>query len=121
VHLPLKPLEAPPLEAQKPLEKCCICLSKVKEGTDAELKCKHAMHLECVKSLRDDRCPMCRETLSSPLLEDKDVDAMKERSNQDRREREAFPPLRFMLIGMRYGSQHEADVIAILRGVGIDA
>ena len=112
---PSKPLET------SSLEKCCICLSKVKEGTDAELKCKHAMHLDCVKSLRDDRCPLCRQTLSSSLLEDKDVDAMKERSDQDRRERESLRlPLGFMLAMMRYGGQYESEVRAILRGVGVD-
>jgi len=44
---------------------CSICLEPVTTIDAAELVCGHAHHLDCIKQLVTDRCPICRKRVES--------------------------------------------------------
>lgn len=69
-------------------EECCICLSEIEPDKNAQLKCNHHFHINCVLNLRSLTCPLCRVTLSSPLLTKKQIQKIKKREKEDERERE---------------------------------
>lgn len=42
------------------LDCCPVCLADVYPLENAELRCKHPIHLACFLKIRDNRCPICR-------------------------------------------------------------
>lgn len=62
---------------------CQICLENVYDINSAELECSHYFHLNCVKELRGDACPVCRATLKTKLLNEKDLNIIRNRLASD--------------------------------------
>ena len=77
-------------EEHKEERLCPICLDNVDQNDDAELKCNHAHHIECVKLLRDNVCPVCRAPLISQKLNSNTIEEMEKRKYQDKLERQGF-------------------------------
>lgn len=50
------------------LGECLICNDPVYIDNDAQLKCKHRYHFDCVCNFRKSECPTCRRPLDSPLV-----------------------------------------------------
>jgi hypothetical protein len=69
---------------------CPICREPLDGPKLCELTCKHSYHLDCIKLLHDDRCPMCRSPISEqiplPLAE------MRKRRRDDAAEEEVLLP-----------------------------
>lgn len=66
-------------------EECCICYEPVPSSDF--LECSHAVCKECVKQLRDPRCPMCRTEIKSKNISEKEKRRMARRRTQDSRDR----------------------------------
>ena len=64
---------------------CSICFENILKIDDSELECKHIFHINCIKKLRDNRCPVCRSDLKSDKLSDKDITTLIHRKENDRR------------------------------------
>jgi hypothetical protein len=67
-------------------EDCCICYDqKVEE--DRFLECGHALCETCIKSLRSDKCPMCRKEIESKYISKTEKKRMQRRKRDDDEER----------------------------------
>lgn len=72
-----------PVLNTEPLEECCICLDSLCEDVHI-LKCKHKMHLNCVRLLRNASCPICRtEIVPTGKLTRKNIDEMTQKYKND--------------------------------------
>jgi hypothetical protein len=69
------------------LQDCCVCLeTNVKE--EDLLECKHSVCRDCVKQLRDPRCPMCRRDIKGKWITGSSKKRMARLQTQDRAQRE---------------------------------
>ena len=66
---------------------CGICFDAVL-SKNANFACGHFFHVDCVKSLRDTRCPVCRSPIKSSFLKSSDIRNIENRSIADKHERE---------------------------------
>lgn len=57
--------------------KCCCCYDEI--NSDDILDCNHCLCLECVKSLNDNVCPMCRGPLSGKNITSSILASIQER------------------------------------------
>jgi hypothetical protein len=46
-------------------DKCVLCLESLKNSKVYKTRCKHSYHEDCYDQIRDERCPMCRESLDN--------------------------------------------------------
>jgi len=44
-------------------EECCICFELLESTHTVSLKCQHHFHLECIKQITNNKCPLCRATI----------------------------------------------------------
>jgi hypothetical protein len=61
---------------------CCICYEKIVPSNE-KLVCDHFVCITCIKQLRDDRCPMCRCSISSNKITEDMKTKMKNRKKED--------------------------------------
>lgn len=59
------PGAAAPVEGL-PLDACPVCCDDVYAVNDAQLICRHPIHLECAAILWRTECPICRRELTAP-------------------------------------------------------
>lgn len=76
---------APPVRTspRSPVQDCVICFANGVSGRDL-LKCGHPVCQTCLASLRDPRCPVCRQPLEGPSVTDELITAMLQRQEEDR-------------------------------------
>jgi len=68
---------------EEPEGSCSICLES--EGERVLLSCGHGFHAECLKQVRDPKCPNCRAPITATgTLDEEDVRMMKKRKQDDR-------------------------------------
>lgn len=60
---------------------CCVCYERM--PTSDALECSHLVCQTCVKQLRDDSCPMCRATIKSKYITNRDRAKITRRKRQD--------------------------------------
>lgn len=80
---------------------CSICQETISnENGNADLECGHDFHIECVRNLRNPSCPVCRESIKSPKINDFEIKIMVDRRDNDKREIEEsyISPIRRRLI-----------------------
>ena len=65
--------------------KCPICLCRVAKDEDADLECRHDIHLDCARQTRNDICPVCRTdiTPSSSRLTTEELELIQKRRKED--------------------------------------
>lgn len=68
---------------------CSICLCEVEQKEDCELKCNHIHHIDCLKGLRQLKCPVCRAPLEGNRLDKKTINNIKQNIEKDKKEKEA--------------------------------
>lgn len=69
-------------------EECPICFDIIEDKDDAELKCKHKFHLDCIKQLHNTSCPMCRAPLESLKIKESDFETINQRKQRNIEENE---------------------------------
>lgn len=73
-------------KAEDPM--CVVCLYSVSAKDNAELKCGHWFHIECIKPLRVPTCPSCRKPIvENSRLTPADIAEIKQRAEPDKKER----------------------------------
>jgi hypothetical protein len=50
---------------QEEEDKCALCWDPLKNSKVYETQCGHSYHEDCYDQIRDDRCPICRESLDN--------------------------------------------------------
>lgn len=78
-------MSEPVEKKHKQIEVCCICMD---DYTDTQVQkeqlvCGHAFHLECIKSVRRDCCPLCRAPLEGPHIGEAEVRRVRTRYVED--------------------------------------
>jgi hypothetical protein len=61
---------------------CCVCMEEMPDAD--KLDCGHALCRNCVKSLRNDKCPMCRRDISARHVTAKMKKDMRQRFQADK-------------------------------------
>jgi hypothetical protein len=61
---------------------CCVCYDEMPEAD--KLDCGHCVCRGCIKQLRNDKCPMCRKTVSARHITSAQKKKMSERFRDDR-------------------------------------
>lgn len=127
VPLPIAPIvpKGDPIALPLITTTCSICLEDPTPAEDADLSCRHALHLTCAEKLHDSHCPTCREEISSAnsKLKEKQIEAIKARCLQDRDERaeESFQAFMEEEEDNREEDREEAngfgDIVAMFQGV----
>lgn len=41
-------------------DNCAICIGELKKGLTCNLDCNHTFHYDCIKSVKNTKCPLCR-------------------------------------------------------------
>lgn len=62
---------------------CPVCMELININKDTELDCKHPICIDCAKQLFDNRCPICRATLSSKKLKYEDIKIIENRRQEE--------------------------------------
>lgn len=46
-------------------DECSICLEKLTDKQKVKLECNHVFHLDCIKQIENNSCPLCRRKIIS--------------------------------------------------------
>lgn len=69
------------------LDSCPICFFHVEKEQNAHPDCKHSIHIECVKMMRNVLCPICRAEFSGTFFTPKLLSTMRKKFHDDNNER----------------------------------
>lgn len=90
---------------------CTICQDDFVGQTDKEtLVCGHCFHLECIKRMHNDRCPLCRASLQSPNITEVERRQMRIRQMDDLNE-SVFESVEIQEEIVPIGSQLHRDAV----------